>query len=78
MDVASLLISQAQHLGADMREHDSQLMQAQQMQESAKKSLREFEKNEQKDYKAVVEAGLALSSWWVSSCLPMSDVEVSF
>jgi hypothetical protein len=62
MDVTSLLISQAQHFGADMREHDSQLIQAQQMQESAKKSLREFEKNEKTDYKTVVEAGLAPNS----------------
>jgi hypothetical protein len=62
MDVTSLLISQAQHFGADMREHDSQLIQAQQMQESAKKSLREFEKNEKTDYKTVVEAGFALTS----------------
>lgn len=62
MDVTSLLISQAQHFGADMRENDSQLIQAQQMQESAKESLREFGKNEKRDYKIVVEAGLALPS----------------
>lgn len=68
MDVTNLLISQAQHFGADMREHDSQLMQAQQLQESAQKSMREFEENEKRDYKTVLEAGLAWPSC-SSDCL---------
>lgn len=70
MDVTSLLISQAQHCAADMREHDSQLMYSDQLRKSTAKSLSELEKNEKRDFKTVVEAGFSLLARIVTLPMP--------
>jgi hypothetical protein len=60
LDITSLLISQAQHLSRDLGAFDSELSEAQLVQEAAKKSLQQLDEGESKDWKLVTSVGSEL------------------